>query len=335
MNVRAAHLAAWVIALAAIVTGRRRPPPAAKAPDGAADVIGERADGGAAPDGRSDATFDAARDVAEVANPGAGDANAPDAFRDAAGDGGRADVSGEAGSDDAVADAASDTPPADAQDDLAPDVGSGDAPQETASGDAIVDGLDGPADAPSTDGNTSDVRPEDQPCGTLGFPCRPFACDVTRGACKTSCLSDDDCFTGVHCNATNVCGSNEDLTCASNSECVSGHCAQGVCCATACSGPCVSCALAASRGTCTVVPAGAPDPIGTCPTGTVCDERGGCAPPTCSADSDCGSLHFCTDAHCVPCSPTCITDAECAAGAICVDRNFCTYCTIADAGAEQ
>src|SRR5205814_6954684 len=44
--------------------------------------------------------------------------------------------------------------------------------------------------------------------------------------------------------------------CASDSECGSGVCAQGVCCATACTGLCQSCAVPGSMGTCSPVPAG-------------------------------------------------------------------------------
>ena len=47
-------------------------------------------------------------------------------------------------------------------------------------------------------------------------------------------------------------------------ECLSGNCAQGVCCATACMGACRSCALSGTMGICTNVPTGAPDPSQTC-----------------------------------------------------------------------
>ena len=46
-------------------------------------------------------------------------------------------------------------------------------------------------------------------------------------------------------------------------ECNSNFCAQGVCCSTACTGTCASCALAGSLGTCSSVPAGQ-DPLNQC-----------------------------------------------------------------------
>lgn len=52
-------------------------------------------------------------------------------------------------------------------------------------------------------------------------------------------------------------------TCTASWECASGHCADGVCCDAACAGPCESCGLEGSRGSCRPV-AGAPV-HGTCP----------------------------------------------------------------------
>jgi hypothetical protein len=174
-----------------------------------------------------------------------------------------------------------------------------DAPAGGASTDASADaaGGDTPLDvagegAPPADGGASDVRPEDQPCGPLGVICAPFACDVARGVCKNTCLTNDDCVTGKTCNPVGLCGFKEDRACASSDECRSGHCAHGVCCDTACNQPCVSCALPGTVGTCTLVPSGLVDPIGTCPAGSTCNGRGGCAPPTCAVDGDCDAGAF-------------------------------------------
>jgi hypothetical protein len=302
-------------------------------------MIAERGDAGATVDGRPDAALDVARDLEEPADTGAGETNATDAPVETKADDARADLAGELHPEGASGDAPPDTSVADATAERAPDVASGDAPTDVPLGDAAADGgdaaPDAPADAPSSDGPTPDVRPEDQPCGTLLIACRPFACDVARGVCKAACLTDDDCFTGIHCNAANLCGYKEDTVCVADSECQSGHCAQGVCCATACNQRCYSCASPGALETCAPVPAGAPDPMGTCPTGTFCDGRGECVPPTCTADGDCGLFHLCTNGHCVPCSPTCVTTAECTTPAICVGRNGCTYCGIADASAGE
>ncbi len=72
-------------------------------------------------------------------------------------------------------------------------------------------------------------------------------------------------------------------SCAGDGDCNSGICAQGTCCATACDGICLSCALPGSAGSCTSVPAGQ-DPLGhcadngaaTCGTDGTCDGAGVC-----------------------------------------------------------
>ena len=227
-----------------------------------------------------------------------------------------------------------DAPPADAPVDQ-PNTGDGPADLASADGPAEVAGNDAPpnGDAPSdrTLADRSDVRPEDQPCGAQGFICTPFACDVARGVCKSTCATNDDCVTGQPCNA-GLCGFRQPAACSSSDECLSGFCAQGVCCATACAGPCRSCALPGSFGTCTTVPRGALDPSATCGAGATCNGRGGCVPATCVADTDCGDLYLCNDAHCVPCNATCTSDAACAAPAVCIMRNFCTHCGFLDGG---
>ena len=65
--------------------------------------------------------------------------------------------------------------------------------------------------------------------------------------------------------------------CTAPSECNSNHCAQGVCCSTACSGTCVSCALTGSAGTCSSVPSGQ-DPLDQCTDQGVamCGDDGSC-----------------------------------------------------------
>lgn len=306
MHARAAPLAACVILALSVVSGCRRPPPAARAPDGGTDGLAERMDADATADGPADIVADIAADIADETG------NVADS------------ALGEPASTDALADVAGDLP----QDILI----------DTAIGDAAVDAGDTPPDASSPDGpisDGSDARPEDQPCGSLGISCRPYTCDVARGICKAVCLTDDDCAGGVHCTATNRCGSWPDTPCTSDSVCQSGHCAQGACCQTACNQRCYSCGQVTAIGTCLPVPAGALDPFGTCPNGMVCDGRGACIPPSCTTDAECGTLHLCTNGRCIPCTPTCVTDAECTAPAICVDRNFCTSCALPDAGTGQ
>ena len=73
------------------------------------------------------------------------------------------------------------------------------------------------------------------------------------------------------------------VACAAAGECMTNLCQQGVCCASACTGTCQSCALAGSLGTCTNVPTGQ-DPLNQCTDQGVdscgndgsCDGAGGC-----------------------------------------------------------
>src|SRR5262249_29214962 len=92
--------------------------------------------------------------------------------------------------------------------------------------------------------------------------CAPYVCGA-NGACLASCTSNNDCVSPNTCN-TNVCSQKSDTSpCTTAAECLHGHCNQFVCCATACTGNCQSCALSGSVGTCKVVPAGQ-DPLNQC-----------------------------------------------------------------------
>jgi hypothetical protein len=327
MRFRAAPLAALAVAIAAAgVSGCRRHPLGGMSgdtslPDArAADVSepGDAADSGAPPDdvsGDGPAPVDASGAEAPVPDSAGGDAR---------GDG-RADgssVEAVDGRADTAADAPADT--------------AADAPADTAVDAPLDASVDAPADAVAADraaaDRTSDARPEDQPCGALGWNCAPFACDVARGQCKTVCASNDDCMTGRPC-VGGSCGRYLVVPCAANNECASGYCAQGVCCETACNEACRSCALPGSVGVCTFVPSENLDPIGVCPRTTVCNGSGQCVGPACGIDTDCGDAAWCTNGRCAPCRATCASNADCTATAVCVMRNFCTYCTPADAGA--
>jgi hypothetical protein len=95
-----------------------------------------------------------------------------------------------------------------------------------------------------------------------------------------------------------VCKTLDGQSCSTGGDCQSGVCADGVCCATPCTAACTSCALPSSKGTCTGVPAGAPDPRGQCvasrdkPCGLdgKCTAGGACElfpPGTACGDSSC------------------------------------------------
>ena len=97
----------------------------------------------------------------------------------------------------------------------------------------------------------------------LAFNCAPYRCDAAQKAVSlSSCDTNDQCLAST-C-AGHTCGFRPSPACSAAAECASGFCAQGVCCDNACVGPCLSCALPNTVGHCTAVPAGAPDPSGTC-----------------------------------------------------------------------
>jgi hypothetical protein len=205
--------------------------------------------------------------------------------------------------------------------------------------------------APACDGQGSCIA------GSVAA-CYPYAClDATR--CATDCtLSPTECATGVSCN-NGTCGQRSDgQPCNVDGDCQSNHCAQGVCCASACSGTCFACNLPGKVGTCAAVPAGL-DPLNQCTATSrtscgddgTCDGSGGCrlwkagtpcSAPSCSGDTalgagTCNGTGTCqppaTSTACSPygCDPTnaacftsCTSDMQCAPGKKCNPaRNKC------------
>lgn len=114
------------------------------------------------------------------------------------------------------------------------------------------------------------------------------------------------------------------FACASDIECISGHCVDGVCCNTACTGACNACDVAGSVGTCTAVASGAPH--GTHPSCSpyLCSS-GACA-TTCATKSDCAAGNYCdASKHCVAeklNGVACGGTDECKSGS-CVDGVCC------------
>jgi hypothetical protein len=91
-------------------------------------------------------------------------------------------------------------------------------------------------------------------------------------------------------------GATAGKTCAVDGDCLSGHCADGTCCATACKGACETCS--ATPGTCT--PVVSADDISECTGANTCDAKGACkkkVAAACAADAECAS-GFCADGFC-------------------------------------
>jgi hypothetical protein len=187
--------------------------------------------------------------------------------------------------------------------------------------------------------------------------CFPFQCGV--GVCRAACTGDADCAAPAVC-ANGSCGlKGLGKTCADTTECVSGFCAQGVCCDNSCSGTCESCVLSGSLGHCANIADGGTDPRGrcvdhgaaTCGTDGACDGQGACrvyaagtacAAASCPASSSvltqvrsCDGSGVCkaaTTQSCAPylcngisaCKAACTVDADCLAPDICDPQtNLC------------
>ncbi len=189
--------------------------------------------------------------------------------------------------------------------------------------------------------------------------CAPFIC--SDGACTDSCdpQNADTCESGHACVADTsggtsayVCGKRKNgQTCPDSSQCESGFCVDGVCCESACTGPCRSCNLSGSPGKCTNVATGAADPrkvctdkgIANCSTNGLCDGNGACqsypvgaecGPSSCTAGaytppSTCNAAGQCTASRSRTCSPfvcngsvcydACNSDKQCAEGSFCLN----------------
>jgi hypothetical protein len=166
-------------------------------------------------------------------------------------------------------------------------------------------------------------------------------CAASRGA-----TSDGVCFTPATC----VPGKNLGDTCATDAECVTSHCADGVCCDSACDGLCVTCtghgpgvcgpapSQTDPRGSCAGEPGcgGSCDGAGQCqfpPAGTRCDTCKACNGggkcnqlPADSDDLQCGAI------ACGGLSTECVrypdlTSHRCVAPGLCAGPNDPATCT--------
>lgn len=126
------------------------------------------------------------------------------------------------------------------------------------------------------------------PAGAVGHAGCVYRCDGVNGDCPFFCGDDADCIPSHYCELAQCVPRLLGEPCTDDSECVSGHCADQVCCDSACADPCLAC-LAAYKES---------GPDGTCgpaPAGT--DPRDGCAaaedPTTCGADGLCDGQGQC------------------------------------------
>ena len=147
-----------------------------------------------------------------------------------------------------------------------------------------------------TDGFCCDVA-----CAGECEACAAALSGGTDGVCSfipTGNDPENECGVGSHCNGAGVCLGGDGEPCAAGGECLSGNCADDVCCTTACNGPCESCVLlytGVADGACAPVVA-YEDPDGECALGSSCDGAN-----TCKKNDGqlCGGAGECITGQCV------------------------------------
>ncbi|MBK7580363.1 MAG: hypothetical protein IPI67_09185 [Myxococcales bacterium] len=126
-------------------------------------------------------------------------------------------------------------------------------------------------------------------CLTTQTSCAPYICG-SASACRTNCTTD------AHCTASGYCRTSDGTcqldqpnggSCTSASQCASGACVDGVCCATACTGLCQACSVAKKGsgvdGECGAIKDGI-DPD------NECADQGA---PSCQGDGQCNGAGAC------------------------------------------
>jgi hypothetical protein len=153
-------------------------------------------------------------------------------------------------------------------------------------------------------------------------PC--VACNIPGllGTCTNlaagSDASDAECpGATVACDGAGACKQVNGQLCVGGGDCISGACADGVCCTTACGGICQACNLPGSVGTCANIPNGQ-DPNNDCPGASSCNGAGACLSPNGTA---CGAAAACQSGFCV--------DGVCCDGAC---GGLCQACSVAKKG---
>lgn len=115
--------------------------------------------------------------------------------------------------------------------------------------------------------------------------CNPDDCAVDTFCLEGVCGPNDECIVEPSpagtacgdgfCDGMGNCQRSNGSECTDAIDCISGFCADGVCCASACDGACSTCAAAGSEGSCTIYDAGT-DPEMECSGGS-CTGSAECA----------------------------------------------------------
>jgi choice-of-anchor A domain-containing protein len=162
-------------------------------------------------------------------------------------------------------------------------------------------------------------------CGEEGTQtCNPGTCSYGTCVSSSCCHADADCQGGAYCEG-NVCVAKKSngASCGSATQCASGQCVDGVCCNTACSGACDSCALPGSMGSCIPSPSESEGLPSCAP--YVCSGDQAICPVMCVLDSHCASGSYCNGGMCEEKNAngnSCSGASQCASGQ-CVDGVCC------------
>jgi hypothetical protein len=145
-------------------------------------------------------------------------------------------------------------------------------------------------------------------CGQVGATCGP-ASDGCGGTIQCDDAVKDGSETDVDCGGGGGCPTKcaQGAKCKQDADCGTGHCADGLCCNTACTGTCLACNVAGSPGVCSPVPKGLIDATAASPCigAHLCDGMGNCLlnnAQTCAMGSQCLSGN-CADGVC--CDSSC------------------------------
>lgn len=198
--------------------------------------------------------------------------------------------------------------------------------------DSLCDGICESCKQPGTEGQCRSVTGIANPPGACGGE----LCEA--GSCKEGCQNQAECATGFFCGSSGQClpalPSGEE--CSEDFQCLTGSCAQGVCCDRPCKGACKSCRTEAHFGRCVEL-SGEPATAGACQ-GLLCS-HGQCL-GTCSDGSHCESGR-CVEGSChrvLDLGEECSADAYCGSGfcreGLCCNRTCdggCESCSQPDA----
>jgi hypothetical protein len=199
-------------------------------------------------------------------------------------------------------------------------------------------------------------------CATARFCCSDdtscasltpgYRCDLALAHCNTACDKEDDsdgkCQSGFHCDGTTCTADlGPAASCNEDSDCISRHCADGVCCDTACTGQvCQRCdALSHSgAGICDYVGDNTKDPDNECSQGSTTAD--GCKGNNCSGsgyacavqpsgDGGCPACQKCDGSGfaCIPYGPNTQDASGC--NSLCKKCDGSGACVIQAAGEDQ